>query len=125
MPVRHRRNITQVVDVSLYGLDQAGWVHVTLELYGGSPVTGRLFADPAQPVMFAGWLTLMALLERLVEAEPLQVPPAGLGGKLDAAAQRKLAESVGDVAVHGIAAEEQPIGDLAIGQPLGDEPHDS
>ena len=55
---------------SAAGQVRLGPVKVTLELYRGRPVTGRLYADGAEPVAFTGWLTLMALLENLVEDEP-------------------------------------------------------
>jgi hypothetical protein len=54
-----------------------------LEVDGCRPVTGRVLVEGAEPLEFTGWLTLLALLERLVEGEGSDAVADGLGGKLD------------------------------------------
>src|SRR6266545_6932230 len=63
---------------------------------------------------------------------PVRVPASrrwpqveqGEGGCLGAAANSELGEDVADVVAGRLGADEQPLGDLGVGESLGDEPED-
>lgn len=59
-------------------------MYLRLEVEGRRPVTGRVHVAGAEPLAFTGWLALLALLERLVEADESEAAADGLGGELDA-----------------------------------------
>ena len=61
-------------------------MEVRLEIYGGQPVTGWVHAAGGEPVRFTGWLALLAVLERLVDAGGSPRPTGGLGGQAATAA---------------------------------------
>jgi hypothetical protein len=48
----------------------------------------------------------------------------GDGGRLAPIGGAQLAQDVADVVLGGLGADEQPLGDLGIGQPLGEEAED-
>ena len=54
-----------------------------LEVDGRRPVTGYVLVEGAEPLAFTGWLTLLALLERLVEGDGSDAVADGLGGEFD------------------------------------------
>jgi len=67
-------------DVCSRVADEAVGVNVRLEVTGGQPVIGLVEVEGAEPVPFTGWLSLLALLERLAESPPSEPPAHGLGG---------------------------------------------
>jgi hypothetical protein len=50
-----------------------------------------------------------------------QLPPGGPGGRLGPVAQAELGQQVADVVLHRLAGDEQPLGDLGVGQPGADQ----
>jgi hypothetical protein len=109
-----------------------GSVEVRLEICEGQPVTGRVHATWCEPVPFTGWLALLVVLEQLVSAggpQPpaggvsgSQPPAGGLGGQFHPRGQAQFPQGMGDVGMDGVAGDEQPGGDIAVGPPLGDQP---
>ncbi len=97
-------------------------MEVRLEIRAGQPVTGRVHATWCEPVPFTGWLALLVVLEQLVGAGGSQPAAGGLGGQLHPGGQAQFPQGMRDVGVHGVAGDEQPGGDVAVGPPLGDEP---
>jgi len=52
---------------------------ITIELHERNPPAGRVRVDGRPPTPFAGWLTLLAILERVVEDQP-RPTAAGVDG---------------------------------------------
>jgi hypothetical protein len=78
-------------------------VEIRIEFLELSPVAGRVGAGDRAPDHFAGWLALLALLERLVDEE-LASAADGLGGELYPGGETELPERAGDVRSDGAPA---------------------
>jgi hypothetical protein len=72
-------------------------VEITIDVDERRPLAGRVWVRGGAPAGFAGWLALLALLERLVEEDGLASAADGLGRELDARGEAKLAQRAGDV----------------------------
>jgi len=53
-----------------------GRMDITIEVHDRHPPAGRVRVDGRPPTPFAGWLTLLAILERIVDDQPR---PTGAG----------------------------------------------
>lgn len=70
------RNIGQVANVSSPRPWQASDVEIGIEVTEHRPLAGRLWANGRPAAEFAGWLDLLARLERLLREER-QAAPSG------------------------------------------------
>lgn len=98
-----RRNIGQLTNVLSRRGGHAQDMEIRIELLQLRPLAGRVRAGARAPDDFAGWLALLALLERLVEDE-LASPADGLGGELYPRGETELSERARDVGPDGAPA---------------------
>ena len=108
---RGGRDIGQVANVSPRCLRHDRGVEIQIEIESRSPFTGSVRAGQAA-APFVGWLSLLAMLERLVAS--LEAAPRGLGGELDAGGDVELAQRAGDVGADGAPRQVEALGDLGV-----------
>ena len=109
---RGGRDIGQVANVSPRWLRHDRGVEIQIEIESRSPFTGSVRAGHAAAAPFVGWLSLLAMLERLVAS--LEAAPRGLGGELDAGGDVELAQRAGDVGADGAPRQVEALGDLGV-----------
>ena len=77
-----------------------GGVEIRIDVQERLPLAGRVRVDGRAPARFEGWLALLAILDRVVEAG-LASAADGFGGEFDAGGEAELAQRAGDVSAHG------------------------
>jgi|GEM_PF-5268474 len=107
-------------------------VMITIRVDDTRAVEGDVTVEDGGVTRFIGWLDLLAILARVLPGPAGTAPPwvatpsvgavaEGLGGQLHPRRQAELGQDVGHVGVDRVGGQEEPIGDLAVGEALGDE----
>ena len=85
------RNIGQLTDISRISRPEDGVVRIKIWTEPSARPRGRVQVGDDRPVVFDGWLELLAALE---SALPADAVPDGFGGQLDPGAEAELPEDV-------------------------------
>ena len=117
---REGGDIGQVANVSWRRQEQTGGVDIRIEVEHRRPLAGRVWPAGHAPAPFAGWLELLAVLERLLD-EKLETAPRRLGGELGPGREAELVQGARDVRADGAPGEVELLGDLGVGLSLGNE----
>lgn len=106
-------------------------VLITIRVDDTRALEGDVTVEDRGVTPFAGWLDLLGILVGVLPGPAGTAPPwiarrsfgvaEGLRGELHPGSEAELGQDVGDVGVDRVAGQEEPLGDLPVGEALGDE----